>query len=116
MDIRTSMGGRMERGEIRWYTFAEPDKTRPVLILTRSSAIRYLNAVTIVPITTTIRGVPSEAPLSVDDGLMTDCAANFYNVQTVPKAKIGSRITTLSRLRMAEVDRAIQFALGIDLN
>ena len=101
-------------GEIRWFTFSNPDKTRPVLILTRSSAIRYLNAVTVAPITTTIRGVPSELSLSVADGMMTDCAANFYNVQTVPQAKIGSGITTLSPERMAEVDRALQFALGID--
>jgi len=106
----------MERGEVRWYTFAEPDKTRPVLILTRSSAIRYLHAVTVAPITTTIRGVPSEVLLSVTDGLMSDCAANFYNVQTLPKAKIGAWITTLTPQRMAEVDRALQFALGINPN
>lgn len=105
----------MERGEVRWFTFSSPDKTRPVLILTRSSAIRYLNAVTVAPITTTIRGVPSEVKLSTADGIMTDCAANFYNVQTIPQAKIGSWITTLSPERMAEVDRALQFALGIDL-
>jgi len=105
----------MERGEVRWYTFTGPDKTRPVLILTRSSAIRYLNAVTVAPITTTIRGVPSEVRLSIDDGLMSDCAANFYNLQTVPKTKVGPWITTLSPQRMAEVDRALQFALGIDV-
>jgi mRNA interferase MazF len=104
----------MERGEVRWYTFAEPDKTRPVLILTRSSAIRYLNAVTVVPITTTIRGVPSEVPFSTADGLMDDCAANFYNVQTVPKSKVGAWITTLTPQRMAQVDRALQFALGVE--
>jgi len=103
----------MERGEIRWYTFVKPDKTRPVLILTRSSAIRYLNAVTVAPITTTIRGVPSEVQLSVADGLRADCVANFYNLQTVPKAQLGAWITTLSPQRMAEVDRALQFALGI---
>ena len=105
----------MERGEVRWYTFTGPDKTRPVLILTRSSAIRYLNAVTVAPITTTIRGVPSEVRLSIDDGLMSDCAANFYNLQTVPKTKVGVWLTTLSPQRMAEVDRALQFALGIDV-
>ena len=99
---------------MRWYTFSQPDKTRPVLILTRSSAIRYLNAITVAPITTTIRGVPSEVKLAVADGLMTDCAANFYNVQTVPKAKLGAWITTLSSQRMTEVDRALQFALGIE--
>jgi len=106
----------MERGEVRWFTFAEPDKTRPVLILTRSSAIRYLNAVTVVPISTTIRGVPSEVQLSAVDGMMADCAANFYNVQTVPKAKLGAWITTLSPQRLAEVNDALQFALGIDPN
>ena len=105
----------MERGEIRWYTFAEPDKTRPVLILTRSSAIRYLNAVMVAPITTTIRGVPSELRLSVADGMMSDCAANFYNLQTVPKSRIGSWITTLSSQRLAEAEKALQFALGIDV-
>ncbi len=104
----------MERGEVRWYTFAEPDKTRPVLILTRNSAIRYLHAVSVAPITTTIRGVPSEVQLSTADGLMSDCAANFYNIQTVPKSNIGAWITTLTPQRMAEVDRALQFALGIE--
>lgn len=105
----------MKRGEVRWYTFAEPDKTRPVLILTRNSAIRYLNAITIAPITTSIRGVPSEVRLSTDDGLMSDCAVNFYNLQTVPKHKVGPWIATLSTKHMAEVDRALQFALGIDV-
>ena len=104
----------MERGEVRWVTFARPDKTRPVLILTRNSAIRYLNAVTVAQITTTIRGVPSELALSEDDGLPKPCAANFYNLQTVPKAQLGAWITTLSPERMAEADQAIQFALGIE--
>lgn len=106
----------MERGEVRWFTFAEPDKTHRVLILTRSSAIRYLNAVTVVPISTTIRGVPSEVQLSAADGMMTDCAANFYNLQTVPKAQVGAWITTLSPQRLAEVNNALQFALGVDPN
>jgi mRNA interferase MazF len=105
----------MERGEVRWYTFQEPDKTRPVLILTRNSAIRYLNAVTVAPITTTIRDVPSEVKLSPEDGMPTDCAANFYNLQTVPKRKIGAWITTLSPNKLTEADQAIQFALGVGI-
>ena len=105
----------MERGEVRWYTFAEPDKTRPVLILTRSSSIRYLNSVAVVPITTTIRNVPSEVRLLPEDGMMAECATNFYNLQTVPKAKLGAWITTLSPQRLIEIDRAVQFALGIDV-
>lgn len=104
----------MKRGEVRWYTFSPPDKRRPVLILTRDSAIKYLNALTIAPITTSIRNIPSEVFLSYNDGLLSDCAANLDNVQTVPKAKFGSLIATLSPERMEEVKQAIGFALGFD--
>jgi mRNA interferase MazF len=31
----------MRRGEIRWYTFAAPDKRRPVLLLTRDDVIAH---------------------------------------------------------------------------
>jgi mRNA interferase MazF len=61
------MAQRLERGEIRLYRFASPDKERPVVILTRGSAIRYLSRVTVAPITSTVRGVPSEVPLGPDD-------------------------------------------------
>jgi len=75
----------MRRGEVRWYTFQAPDKRRPVLILTRDSAIGFLNALSVAPITTTVRDIPSEVFLSPEDGLLTDCAANMDNIQTVPK-------------------------------
>lgn len=105
----------MKRGEVRWYTFSPPDKRRPVLILTRDSATGYLNALTIAPITTTIRNIPSEIFLSREDGLLNDCAANLDNIQTVPKSKIGPLITTLSSARMEEIEQAISFALGFNL-
>jgi mRNA interferase MazF len=104
----------MRRGEVRWYTFKAPDKRRPVLILTRNSAIGFLNALTIAPITTTVRDIPSEVFLSRADGMFTDCAVNLDNIQTVPKAKIGSLITMLSAVRMEEVQKALAFALGLD--
>jgi mRNA interferase MazF len=104
----------MRRGEVKWYTFKAPDKRRPVLILTRNSAIGFLNALTIAPITTTVRDIPSEVFLSRADGMFTDCAVNLDNIQTVPKAKIGSLITILSAVRMEEVQKALAFALGLD--
>jgi mRNA interferase MazF len=103
----------MRRGEVRWYTFKAPDKRRPVLILTRTSATGYLTAITIAPITTTTRGIPSEVLLTQADGLLTDCAANLDNIHTVPKANLGPLIAALSPARMEEVDRAIGFALGM---
>jgi mRNA interferase MazF len=105
----------VNRGEIRWYTFKTPDKSRPVLLLTRDSAISFLHSVTIAPITTTIRDIPTEVYLSPADGMLTECAVNLDNIQTVPKAKIGTLITVLSSERMQEVKQAISFALGFDI-
>ena len=104
----------MNRGEVRWYTFKAPDKRRPVLLLTRNSAISFLHSVTIAPITTTIRDIPTEVYLSPVDGMLTECAVNLDNIQTVPKAKIGPLITVLSSERMQEVKQAVSFALGFD--
>ena len=104
----------MKRGEVYWYTFKSPDKRRPVLILTRSAVIPYLNTVTIAPITSRIRDIPSEIFMTIDDGMPTDCAANFDNIQTVDKSKIGGFITRLSLERLEKVSEAIYFALGLD--
>ena len=104
----------MNRGDVCWYTFKMPDKRRPVLILTRDSAISALNAVTIAPITSTIRSIPTEVVLTEDDGFAHTCALNFDNLQTVPKSNIGARITRLTSKRMKEVAAAAAFALGFD--
>ncbi|HEC97294.1 MAG TPA: type II toxin-antitoxin system PemK/MazF family toxin, partial [Nitrospirae bacterium] len=80
----------MKRGEIRWYKFKSPDKKRPVLILTRDSILEYLEEVTIAPITSTVRDIPSEVSLSRHEGMKRDCAINLDHIQTVSKGKIGS--------------------------
>jgi mRNA interferase MazF len=103
----------MKRGEIRWYKFAPPDKKRPVLILTRDSILGYLGEVTIAPITTRLRDIPSEVFLSKSDGMPQDCAVNCDHLQTVSKGKIGSLITSLPAAKLVDVGRAIRFALGI---
>jgi mRNA interferase MazF len=104
----------MRRGEVRWYAFGPPDRRRPVLILTRDSAIGFLSALTVAPVTTTMRGIPSEVFLGPADGMAADCAVNLDNIQTVSKAKVGPLITSLPAERMLEVQRAVRFALGFD--
>jgi mRNA interferase MazF len=104
----------VNRGEVCWYTFQPPDKRRPVLILTRDSAIGVLNSVTIAPITSTIRSIPTEIVLTEADGMPNTCAVNFDNLQTVPKSNIGERITRLTRRRMKEAAAATSFALALD--
>lgn len=102
----------VKRGEVRWYRFQAPDKRRPVLLLTRDSVLEYLEEVTIAPITSTIRDIPSEVVLGPADGLPRTCAINLDHVQTVPKTRLGGLIATLPSPRMQEVREALLFALG----
>jgi mRNA interferase MazF len=102
----------MEYAEIRWYKFQHPDKKRPVLILTRNSIIDYLGEVTIAPITSTIRDIPTEVYLNEENGLPKECVINLDHIQTVSKDKIGSLITKIDENKMKEVKAAILFAFG----
>lgn len=102
----------MRRGEVRWYRFASPDKRRPVVILTRDSIRETLGEVTIAPVTSTIREIPTEVLLTARDGMPRECVINLDHVQTVTKDKIGPVITTLGPERLLEIRAALLFALG----
>ena len=108
------MAGRIARGDIRLYQFAPPDKKRPVVVLTRNSAVPYLSTVTVAPITSTIRGVPSEVQLGEEDGMKTTRAVNLHNVVTVSQQRVGKRVAQLSPARMHELCSALRFSLGCD--
>jgi mRNA interferase MazF len=112
------MGGRrvvaatLNRGEVRLCRFPPPDKPRPVLVLTRAGAIGHLATVTVAPITSTVRGVPSEVILDSDDGMKGHCAVNLHHAVTVAQARLGRRVGNLSAARMQEVCEALRFSLG----
>ena len=108
------MATRIARGDVRLYNFAPPDKKRPVVVLTRDSAISYLSTVTIAPITSTVRGVPSEVLLTVEDGMKAVCAMNLHNAVTVAQNSLGHRVAQLSALRMHEICAALRFCTGCD--
>ncbi|HUB29910.1 MAG TPA: type II toxin-antitoxin system PemK/MazF family toxin [Terracidiphilus sp.] len=109
------MAGGVARGDVRLYEFAPPDKKRPVVVLTRDSAISYLAGVTVAPITTSIRDVPSQVILDERDGMKARCAVNLHNAQTVGKHRLGKRVANLSAQRMKEICGALRFAVGCDL-
>src|SRR4051794_32327433 len=102
----------MHRGEIRWYTFAAPDKRRPVLLLTRDEVIETLNEIIVVPATRTIRGLETEVLLSPDDGMPAPCALNFDHVSLAQRSRLGACIATLAPERWSEVERALLVACG----
>ena len=102
----------MRRGEIRWYTFALPDKRRPVLILSRDSVLPRLNEIVVVPATRTIRGIDTEVVLTEDDGMPTACALNFDHISLVRKERLGAAIAALDESRWPEIERALAIACG----
>ena len=102
----------MRRGEIRWYTFAAPDKRRPVLLLTRSTVIETLNEIIVAPATRTIRGLASEVLLSRADGMPETCALNFDHVALVLRSRLGPVIAELPAARWPEIEQALLVACG----
>jgi len=110
------VASRIARGDVRLYQFASPDKKRPVVVLTRDSAVPYLSTVTVAPITLTIRGVPSEVVLNEEDGMKAPCAVNLPNAVTISQNRLGRRVAQLSSLRMGEICAALRFSVGCDLS
>ena len=101
---------RVNRGEIRLYTFDPPDKERPVLVLTRQEVIPLLHTVMVAPITSTIRGAPSEVVVGIAEGLKHDSAVNLDHVQTVDRSRLGRYLGSLDDSKMQQVCRALAIA------
>lgn len=106
------MARRVGRGDIWLYRFAPPDKRRPVLILSRPEAIKVLRTVTVAPITSTIRDLPSEVRLDQRHGMKGPCAINLDHVQTVPQEDLRRYIGTVDREILGQVCRALAIAVG----
>ncbi len=108
------MAERIDRGQIWQFTFARPDKRRPVLVLTRSEVIELLHTVMVAPITSTIHGAPSEVIVGIPEGLKQESAINLDHVQTVEKARLKRFVGTLNTNKMTAVCRALAIATGCD--
>ena len=106
------MAAALNRGNLRLCGFPAPDKQRPVLVRTRTSAVGHLSTVTVAPITSTIGDVPSEVILDTEDGMKRRCAVNLHNVVTVAQGRLSRRVAGLSATRMEEVCAALRFAVG----
>jgi mRNA interferase MazF len=106
------MAERVNRGEVWLYAFREPDKQRPVLVLTRQEVIGLLRTVMVAPVTSTLRGAPSEVVVGVAEGLEHDSAVNLDHIQTVDQAMLRRRVGQVSPETMQSVCRALRIAVG----
>ncbi len=103
----------MKRGEIWWARLPLPAGRRPVVLVSRDSAYAVRASITVVEISTTTRGIPTEVALGKRDGLPKRCVANADSIVTIPKTWLESRIASLHTERSAALDAALRFALAL---
>jgi mRNA interferase MazF len=103
----------MRRGDVWWAHLPSPAGRRPVVLLSRNEAYAVRELVTVAPLTTRIRQIPTEVPLGTADGLPKACVANLDVVTTIPKVALRDHITTLEPGKLVAVERALRFALGL---
>jgi mRNA interferase MazF len=103
----------MRRGEVWWAQLPAPVGRRPVVLLSRDAAYRVRAAVTVAPLTRTVRNIPVEVVLDESDGLPSRCVANLDDIATIPKTHIRQRLALLSPDKMQQIEAAIRFALDL---
>ena len=103
----------MRRGEVWWAHLPAPSGRRPVVLLSREAAYRVRSAVTVAPVTTTIRDIPVEVVLDEGDGLPRRCVVNLDDVTTIPKDLLVTPLALLSREKLQAVAAALRFALDL---
>lgn len=99
------------RGEMWWCELPEISR-RPVVVLSRDSAIPRLRRALIAPCTTTIRGLPSEVLLEPDDDpIPVRSAVNLDSVESVSVGTLTRRLGRLREDRMRDVCSALAVAV-----
>ena len=110
----------MTQFEIWWANLPAPAGRRPVLLLSRNDAYKYLSKFVVAEITTTIRAIPVEVRVGRREGLPSSCVINMDNIRTAARQWFDARAGALAPTRHIEVKRALGYALGweelIDLN
>lgn len=103
----------MKRGEIWWIAFPPPVGRRPAVLVSRNQAYRVRTAITVVPLTRTIRNIATEVPVGPSDGVPRASVANADNIVTIPKASAAEYLATLSSEKMTSLERAVKFSLDL---
>jgi mRNA interferase MazF len=103
----------VQRGDVYWARLPSPVGKRPVVLVSRADVYSVKSRVTVVAVTRTIRGIPTEVRLGPADGLPKVGVANADELVTIPRDLLGDRIATLSRAKLRQLDDALRFSLGL---
>ncbi|MBI1957966.1 MAG: type II toxin-antitoxin system PemK/MazF family toxin [Candidatus Rokubacteria bacterium] len=103
----------MRCGEVWWADLPAPAGLRPVVLLSRNEAYAIRELVTVAPVTTRVRRIPTEVSLGPAEGLPKACVVNLDTITTIPRRTLTRAIGPLSPEKLAAVERALMFALGL---
>ena len=103
----------MHKGEIWWANLPSPIGKRPVVLLSRDEAYSVRDAVTVAEVTSTIRNIPVEVNLGMEDGLPKKCVINLDTIITIRKELLIEKIADLVPEKIDKVNKAIKFALDL---
>ncbi len=98
------MSGTLAHGQVWW---ADIDKIRPVVIMTRGRVAPRLQRVLVAPITTIVRGLATEVSLGPAEGVCDGSVANLDNIQLVPVSVLLRQAGEVSLSRWGEFCRAM---------
>jgi mRNA interferase MazF len=103
----------MKRGEIWWAELPAPAGRRPVVLLSRDEAYAVRELVIVALITSRVRRIATEVALDREDELPRACVANLDTITTIPKATLTQKLTALTPAKLAAVENALRFAVGL---
>lgn len=90
---------RLGHAQVWW---ADLDKVRPVVVLTRSRVASLLDRVLVAPVTTVVRDLPTEVALGQAEGVREGSVANLDNTQLIPVAALLRRAGRIEPSRWSE--------------
>ena len=92
---------------------ANLDKSRPILILTREGVRRSMLRVSVAPITSRAKGLPTELPVGPRNGLDGESVVSLDNILTIRASDIGRQIGFLLPDQEAPLAAALSHAFDL---
>jgi mRNA interferase MazF len=102
----------VDRGDVFDADVAEAGH-HPVVVVSRQSAIAVRSNVTVVLVTSVVRGHRAEVALGPEHGLEHESVANCDEVHTVQKARLTRRRGSVGLERMRAIEDGLRLSLDL---
>lgn len=102
----------IHRGDV-WDTDIPLGGVRPAVVVTRETALPVLQSITVIGVTSTIRGHSAEVTVGRPEGLEHESVANADYLFTLPRKRLLRYRGRLGPERLGELNRALAVALGL---